>query len=497
MSVTININQFDGGHAEDVRTFASNQSESSVNFDIHTNPHKLMPYSDPIAETSLDGPMTDDSITDVAAVNVSGTVTIYGMGRTSSGNQDVAIFKKNSTTDITAAWTEVATSTNDLTPGTLIEYKDKLYFIAGGSTFSSFTAPSTITGIATVAGPYTTNFSPKPFRHPIDDTLYLASGNLVYKFDNVTYTTPTLTHTLGTNQEIQCFSEYGNYLAIGVRYLYNNKNSYVYLSNRVIPNDGPQSVIDWGEGQLSVLENIGGALIGISYTKIVGNFSSSINRYKMFIKGFAGGTVQTIKEFATGRTDAIKVWKSKNNDKLYFGFDTDNAIYVLGKNKNGEWFVAKDRYYNPSGSYITGTFNGISTINDIYFTSYQDGGVTGYLARQGTETTYALPSIYTTTINPNMPATDRIIRKRLISVKLSYTVNDSNGVATVKVSTDGGTYTTAISKTQSSTGEYATVEQEFTNNDAFDEGYEYQFILQTTGNVSIKQFQYSYEKINE
>lgn len=58
MSNTVTINTWDGGHAEDIRTTASNECESVVNFDILTNPHKLIPYSDPVAETSS-GTITD------------------------------------------------------------------------------------------------------------------------------------------------------------------------------------------------------------------------------------------------------------------------------------------------------------------------------------------------------------------------------------------------------------------------------------------------------
>lgn len=492
------INRFDGGIAEDVRTTSTNQCAYSVNFDIQTNPHKLIPYSDPVAETSLDGAITDDSTTDVAVLNVSGVATIYGMGRNSAVSQNVAIFLKNSTTDITAAWTQVATNGNALTPNTLVEYKDKLYFMAGGSTFMSFTAPSTIAGIASMAGPYTTNFSPKPFRHPIDDTLYLASGNLVYKFDNVTYTTPTLVHTLATNFEVQSFADYGNFLAIGGKYLTKHKRSAVYLSNRIIPNDGTQQVIDWGEGSLAILENIGGVLVGISYTENVGSFTTQ-NSYKLFIKIYAGGTVQTVKEIVTGTASSIRIWKAKSGDKLYFGYDTGRSLYCVGRNKAGEWFVVGDRYYTPTGSYITGTFNGVSFIGDIAFISYQDGGTTGYLVRQGTSSTYSLTSYYETTVNPNMDVSHRTLRKKLKNIRISYTVNSANGTIGIGLRQDSQTasYTSVISETKSSTGEYVTHADMNADGTGFDEGYELQFQLSSTGKVSIKQFEYEYELIND
>jgi len=497
---TVTIDTFDGGIAEDIRTRSSNQCETSVNFDILTNPHKLIPYSDPVAETSLDGPMTDDSITDVAVVVVSGVPTIYGMGRVSSVSQDVAIFRKNSTTDITAGFTQVATNGNDLTPGTLIEYKDFLWFMAGGSTFHKFTAPSTIAGVATLAGPYTTNFAPKPFRHPIDDTLYMAIGNLVYKFDNVVYTTPTITYTLAVNFEIQSFTEYGNYLAIGGKYLGKHKKSSVYLADRdITTQQKPQQVLDWGEGSLMIIENVGGTLMGISYTENVGSFNTS-TEYKLYIKGYSGGKVETIKEIITGSVENLRIWKSKNGDRLYFGFNGDNAIYVLAKNKSGYWVVAKDRYMTPTGTTISGAsgkFTGLSMIGDISFISYGDSTTDGYLARQGTSTAYTLPSRYFTTINPKMPLEDRTKRKKLNEIRVSYTCNSTNGTVNVYVYKDSGTSKLALTKTQTAIGEYLTTSYAYNDSLPFDEGYEYKFMFETTGNVEIKEFKYIYETIKD
>lgn len=501
----VTINRFDGGLAEDIRTQQDNQCAYAVNFDIHTNPHKLIPYSDPVAETHASGAITDYAITDVAVLNISGTTpTIYAMGRHNSGSTNVSIFKKSSTSDITAQWSAELATSGTVSPGTLLGYydatagADKLYFVNGGAAFGVFTDPSTIGTAGSLVGPYTTNTYPRPFRHPIDNTVYIGAANKVYKFDAVTYTTATLLHTFGTNFEVQSFTDYGNFLAIGGRYFGRDKRSAVYLSNRVLPNDGAQQVIDWGEGSLVAVENIGGVLIGISYTEKVGSYST-VSNYKIIIKGYAGGTVQTIKEIETKRTDAIKIWKAKQNDILYFGYDTDNAVYAFGKNKQGQWFLTKDRYYTPTGSYITGTFNGLSFVGDIAFFAYQDGGTTGYLTRQGTSTAYTLPSYYETTVNPKMTLEHRTMRKKLKKVKVSYTVNTANGTVGIGYRGDSQTtsYTSVISQSKSSTGEYVTTATSFADGKPFDEDYEFQFQLSSTGNVSIKQVDYEYDVIQD
>ena len=270
------------------------------------------------------------------------------------------------------------------------------------------------------------------------------------------------------------------------------------MSNRIIPNDGVQQVIDWGEGSLVAIENIDGYLVGVSYTEDVGSYSSTTS-YKLYIKVYAGGEVQTVKEIETRRSDEIKIWKAKNGKKLYFGYDTDRSLYCVGRNKAGEWFVVGDRYYTPTGSYITGTFNGVSFIGDIAFISYQDGGTTGYLVRQGTSSTYSLTSYYETTVNPNMDVSHRTLRKKLKNIRVSYTVNSANGTIGIGLRQDSQTasYTSVISETKSSTGEYVTHADMNTDGTGFDEGYELQFQLSSTGNVSIKQFEYEYELIND
>lgn len=500
------INRFDGGMAEDLRTTATNQCASSVNFDISTNPHKLIPYSDPVAETHAGGSVTDYNITDVTVLNVSGTTpTIYGMGRVSSGSSNVAIFKKSSTSDITAQWSaSLATIVSVQDPGTLVSYYDqtagvdKLYFLGANTGFYSFTDPSTITSLGALSAVVPGVSYPKPYRHPIDNTIYMGSANKVYKFDAVTYTTPTLLHTFGANFMTQSFTEWGSHLAIAGRPITKSSKSSVYLSNRVLPNDGAQQVIDWGEGSLVGIENIGGPLVGISYTEDVGEYST-ISSYKLYIKVWNGGEVQTVKEIETRRTDEVKIWKAKHDNKLYFGFDTDRALYVVGKNKLGEWFVTGDRYYNPTGSYITGTLNGISFVGDIAFIAYQDGGTTGYLARQGTGSTYSLTSYYNTTINPVMEVSHRTLRKRLKSVRVAYTAKANNGTVGVgfRQDTQTAAFTSIVSNTEATAGEYVIHADMTEAGESFDEGYEFQFQFTSTGNVAIKQFEYEYDLVND
>ena len=136
-------------------------------------------------------------------------------------------------------------------------------------------------------------------------------------------------------------------------------------------------------------------------------------------------------------------------------------------------------------------------IGDISFTSYGDATTDGYLARQGTGTAYTLPSRYFTTINPKMPLEDRTKRKKLNQLKISYSCKSTSGTVNVYVYDDSGTSKLALTKTQTAIGEYVTTSYAYNDSLQFDEGYEYKFLLETTGNVEIKEFKYTYETIKD
>lgn len=509
MSKTVVINRFDGGIAEDLRTTQTNQCEESLNFDIATKPHSLIPYSDPVAETSS-GTLTDYTITDVVGLlpnATNGPWDLYGLGRTSSGSQVASIFKKSSSSDITAAWgTPVASAaaTYVVQPGTLTQYHGFLYFMALSGTLHKFTAPSTIANIGTTAS--INDAEPrKMFVHPYDDTLYMYGSNKVFKYDGVTYTTPTELHNLGNDMEVSALCGFGSQLAIGVNRIYgavsNPKRgvqAFVYLSNKDIttPQEKPQSVIPWGSESLMVLDDIAGAIIGISYTSNAAAYTTAVNK-KIIVKASTGGTPVVLKELTTTSVNPIKVFKDKINDRLYFGFDGDTNIWVVGKNKLGNFYVVKDRYIRPTGTAVT-TLDGFNMVGDIAFVADTHGGTAGYLTRQGTSTAYTLPSSYTTTINPGMGGENNMFKKMIKKVRVSYTVNTTGGTVGVLLRKDAeSAYTSVISQTETTTGLHNFFAESYADGTRFDEGYEFQFKLTSTGNVTIESLEYEYDTIQQ
>lgn len=495
---TVIINTFDGGHAEDIRTFATNECESSVNFDITSNPHLIRPFSDPVAETISTGStvMTDFQITDVLPVSISGTTKLVGWGRESAASSKATFFTKSA--PITSAWAAVATAAS-MTPiaNTLVEYKGSAYAIDSQPNLVKFTSGTTYTSIGNINAPnVVTSVYAKPFVHPEDNILYYATADyIIGKYDGSALTNNAF--TLPSNLTITSLTNWGGYLAIACKPTSGVGRSYVYMWGRDTSLTTAQALVDWGDGALELLENINGVLVGVSSVKAIGTFDTIIN-YNYQVKTYTGGSVDVVKDFIVTNTNVLRHYKAKQNNKLYFGFDTDNAIFACGKNKSGNWFVTKDRYLTPTGSTVTGTLNGISLVGDILFAAYTDGGTAGYLMRTS-DSTFAGTSIFLSTVNPNMPVASRYENKKLVSVQVAYKLNSSSGTVGLgyycenDLGTSAGSLQTVISSSKSASGDYVVTAQANSDGTPFLTGREYQFRVTSVGDVRIKEIKYKFE----
>ena len=494
---TVIINTFDGGQAEDSRTFSTNENNGNAHFDIYSNPHLLRPFSDMVADTISTGStvMTDFQITDVLPIDISGTTKLVGWGRESAASTKATFFTKAA--PITAAWASVVTTAGADTPksGTLVEYKGTAYAVNNTSSLIKFTSGTTYTIVGTIGTPVTN--TPRPFVHPEDNILYMVTDFAVAKYDGTTLTANAL--LLPSNMLATSMTSWGTYLAIAMKPASGVGRSYVYLWGRDTTLTTVQAIVDWGDGALEVLENINETLVGVSAIKPIGTFDS-ITNYNYQVKTYSGGSVQKVKDIIVTNTNTLRNFKAKQYDKLYFGFDTDDTIYVTGRNKNGEWFVNKDRFITPTGSTISSTLNGLSLIGDKLFTSYTDGGTAGYLAYEKESTWSTSTPTYTTTVNPNMLIPERYEDKKLVAIQITYQISASGGTSSgtvgVKLSVDNDTATSVISKAQTAVGEYTTAATEYADGTPFKTGREFYFQFTSIGAIRIKELKYKYEILN-
>lgn len=492
MSV-VKINKFSGGLAEDVRTHSTGECESSSGFDIYTDQYSIRAHPDQVAESG------SINITDVVPINFSGTVKLVGWGQASGADTSASFFTKS--TSISTAWSQIVSTSGggnaSPAPGTLIEYKGDAYAITRQPNLIKFTSGTTFTVVGTIGAQNADYFVAKPFVHPEDNIMYIASTSTIATYNGTTLTANVL--ILPTKWIITSLTSYGGYLAIACKPVTVNGKSVVFLWGRDTSLTTLQGVIEWGDEALEILENYNETLIGISSKKELSGFDT-LNTYTYSIKGYAGVAPETIKSYTRTDSNTLRPYKAKSRDKIYFGFDNDNTIYCLGKNSDGRYFVSKDKYITPTGSYLVGTLDGISIVGDVAFVAYTDGGADG-LTRTD-ETSYTLTNTYTTTKNSGMTISDRTEDKKLIGVRVSYRVGTSDGNAGNSNVTLGyyvdnrSTLKTILSKTNTLQGNYKYIEMMESTGKPFLDGREYTLVLQTTGDVRGYSIDYVYKTID-
>lgn len=489
---TVKINKFSGGLAEDVRTHSTNECESSSGFDIYTDQYSIRALPDQVAESG------SISITDVVPINFSGTTKLVGWGRKASNDTSASFFTKS--TSISTAWTQVISTSGggNATPanGTLIEYKGDAYACTIQVNLIKFTSGTTFTTVGTVGAQNADNFVCKPFVHPEDNIMYLATTSFIATYDGTTLTNNVL--ALPTKWVITSLTSYGGYLAIACKPVTGNGRSVVFLWGRDTSLTTVQGLIEWGDESLEILENYNETLVGISSKKELSGFDT-ITNYTYTIKEYSGGTPQVVKSFTRTDSNTLRPFRTKGRDKIFFGFDNDNTIYVVGKNHDGFYFVSKERYITPTGSYLVGTLNGLSLVGDVLFVAYTDGGTDG-LTRTD-ETSFTLTNTYTTTKNSGMTIADRTEDKKLLGVRVSYRVGTSDGNAGNSNVILGyyvdnrSTLKTILNKTNTLQGNYMYFEMA-ESGQPFLDGREYTLVLQAVGDVRACSIDYVYRTID-
>lgn len=492
------INKFDGGHAEDIRTFATDESEKSLNFDIFTNPHKLIPFEDSVAETVV-GVMDDIELDFVDISNIAGTYFLTATGY-KSGASAVAEFYTKDGTDSASGFNPQADGPAGVyQKGSSAVYKDLMYALSlSGTTWSvlRYNGAGSVTAVGTISSAATSGFV-RMFVHPQDNILYIIIGTTIATWDNTTFT--TLTTLIPTGMLPTSMTDYGTYLAIGMSPLRGTGNSIVYLWGRDMTINTFQGVLDFGEGNLLILEDIDNNLVAIMTPRQVTVTGYATSTYKIIVKGYFGGSVVTIRTLYFTSLLTVQKLKVKNGGKLYFGAINDDCLYAVGKNKEGKYIITKDRYYNNGTAAVT--FQGLAMIGDILWRGVTAVAGVYLFMRSKSTPTYVSTSTYKTTINPNMAIADRGKNKQLKAVRIYYTGKTSGTIA-VKYLVDGlnsagaATMESIISESTTAIEEMKQATMQ-ADNQALNAGREIQFQLESTGGVEIKALEYEYDILNQ
>lgn len=440
----ISVSDFNGGISDDSRKVSQNEFQIAKHFDIFTNPKRLTPYRSLEADTE-----TSVSATDLKQYFVrdflytTGSAKLYGLGQTGAGLTKI-LQKADATTGL---WTTPASSEGNgaVQNGCFVEYKDYAWGFQGtnqvfkwGLLSGSPSITNTVTG--TLASTITSVAQGVIAK---DDNLYLPYNNVIARV-TAAGTLVDSALTLPTNFKITSICNYGNYLAIACAPVSTFAGvSKVFLWN--LTADDVQEAIDWGEGELRVLESIEGLLVGVTDRYL--NNSVGAGRGSMIVQVYSGGSPQIYKEVFTqalsGKTMPIS--KAVKNNRVFFsakimtnsaGTTYNEGIWSFGR-KNANYLHTLsldiiDENVDTDGIQAFG-----AAANYFFIAHSGDGSVD----KTNDAATYAFTSIYESQIFDFGTLKQD---KRLDSVEVSFRAQAAGESVTAKYRVDGATSWTTI-----------------------------------------------------
>ena len=349
------------------------------------------------------------------------------------------------------------------------------------TTTSSSTGTGCTIGVTTVANTSATITSVAQGLIAKDDNGYIFYNNIVVRI----YPSGTVQDQalkLPTNLKITSACNFGNYMAIGCSptSIYNG-TSKVFLWNLYSPD--VQEVIDWGEGELRVLESVEGMLVGVTDRYL--NNASGAGRGSMIIQGYSGGSPQVLKEVFTSKLNAIGIpnYKAVKNNRLFFaakiftndaGTEYNEGLWSFGrKNANYPYSLSLD-YISENIS--TSGIQSFGSAGNFFFIAHSGDGSVDKI---NDSAVFTMTSILETQVL-NFGSTE--LDKRLDSFKVSCRKQASGESIVVKYKVDDATSWTTIGTYDTDGGlSHTFLNEEANSNVAFKSGREFKFQINSTG----------------
>ena len=390
------IDRFDKGIINDPRIDDSRYSQLIKNFDAHTYPKKLVPYRS--SESGDTAASTSKKQNFCVALRTGTTYSLYALG-VKSGADTAEVLYKNLTQAsandlIDGGWQATGAAAKYQSASGVTNFNLFVYYAKVGRIFGA-KAGTTIwvydpAGSADFLEDGTGNSRSITYTniaqglvHSKDDILYIPYDNKIAKNDNGSWTNTAL--TLPAHFYITSICEYGNFLAIACAPLSGIGSSRVFLWDRDASNTVLTESIDFGEGNLQILEEVEGHLIGISKQGI--GESGQTNKFKgqITIRQYSGGVAEVLKTFISEGNDVVlPIFKQKVDHFLYFLMDISIAGSSADYLHQGLWKIGRvssdtpfaltfDRNVNNNvaGTYVMKAFQ---VVGDYVFLSYTTSG---------------------------------------------------------------------------------------------------------------------------
>lgn len=504
------IDRFNGGVVNDPRDPREATARMVSNFDALTNPQRLTPYRD--SESGDSSASTSQKQNFLIALRTGTTYRLYALGVV-SGTARAEVLMKDLTTgssddldDATWATPNNNQSSAGSTNFELFVYYRKTGLIYGARAGTHIWAfdPSSVAVWADSSQALTYTNIAQGLVHSKDDILYVPYDNKIAKNDNGSWTTAAL--TLPTHFKINSICEYGNYLAIACAPLSGVGKSVVYLWDRDSSLTTLSETIDWGEGDIKVLEELEGALIGISLS---GNSTTRFNNRLVF-KYWTAGTIakkfQELISSTTGQTSLL-IGKLKLDNRLYFmarmylnGAQRD-GVWSVGLGSDGRYSIVHERTPNNDTAIgAGGVIYNFFFVGDYLFQSYNSSN-TFALSKTNDSASYTHTSIYESKrYNGSQidPAVDSSHKKSLVGISVTSEYLPSAGQIVAKYRKDEETsFTTILTNVTDNSISQSAVNIESSGAALPKEYKEIEFRLESTGGGEITAFSFKEEVIGK
>jgi hypothetical protein len=424
------ITRFDKGITNIVRHPDTAYSHMVRHFDILTEPFKLSPFYGNVADGS-----TGDTEKLVKFIAGSDGVQ-YALGVVSGGAK-VKIFERTPPTGVWGASTTGEDSGGARSETTFVNYKDIIYgFTASNRVWGYAYLTDTFTSTSLSISSTYTNTTPQGLVHSKDDILYLGFENIVIKKNGgavtANWTDPAL--TLPSDQIITDMCEYGNYLAIATKSKRVGGGSIVYLWDRDSTLTTLSEKIDFGTGDLELIEEVDGTLVGVVKTA---PSSLTINS-KVTIRVWTGGSgAKKLLELPSSTLTFYFGGKQKVDNRMLFGMainlDSINldGVWSLGKGLDGQFALSLDTVITDTPPTAANRIKGFQLLGNYMTIAYlDDDAVSDPYAIVRTGTGYNFTSVYETN---KFNAGDSSLKKDLIGISVMTEPLDDSPAAQIVV----------------------------------------------------------------
>lgn len=367
------IDLFYGGIADDIRIQKPELSQLISHFDIWSSPKKLQPYR------SMEA---DENTAYKIVLFLYANSKLFGLGLV-EGTGKAKVYEKSSD-PITGSWTASSSGEDGSGSRSVVFFKEFHNYIYGSSAGTRLWYYGDITGTpsfgatayavgATAQGIITT-----------DDFLLVPCANVVAKKDGAgsgptnAWTSPLTLPSVYTVSDIY---ELGDLAYVACRPALPNSglNSKVFIWDKI--SSDPSDVIDWGEGDLYILDEIEGELVGVSS---VGGSSAFAIKARMSVRKWSGGN-KARQSFELESDDlTLTIYgnhcKFKEGNRLVFGLKikiggtTYNQLFAIGrKTEQYPLSYSFDRMIDNDTA-LTGNINGLFKAGNYIFASHNDDG---------------------------------------------------------------------------------------------------------------------------